>query len=80
MYYGHDNQLSELGIGVKAKVKLPKEVLAAAAAFPAFRVEFGRATTAVERAQAYSPWLFVGAAALVVWVVLVKGADRSAVK
>jgi len=74
MYY-QQNQMSDLGIGVKAKVKLPKEVLAASAAFPAFRVEFGRATTAVERVQAYAPWIFIGGAALVVWVVLVKGAD-----
>jgi hypothetical protein len=76
MYYGQSGQLNEMGIGVKAKVKVPKEIRDAAAAFPAFRVEFGRATTAFERAQAYSPWLFVGAAALVVWVVLIKSADK----
>jgi hypothetical protein len=68
--------LDGLGFGVSAKVKFPKEIREAAASFPAFRVETGRLATAFDKTQAYTPWLFIGGAALVVFLVLVKGADQ----
>lgn len=70
--------LNDLGFGVTAKVKVPKEIRDAAASFPAFRVETGRLATAFDKTQAYTPWLFIGGAALVVFLVLVKGTDAVA--
>lgn len=67
--------LEDLGIGVKAKIKVPKQILKAADEVPAARVEFGRFTTAFQQSQQYAPWFFLGGAALVVWLVLVKGSD-----
>lgn len=75
MYYS-ENKLRGLGIGVKAKVSFPPEIKEAAASFPAFRAEFGRATTTAEKLQTYLPYVYLGTAALVIWIVMMKGVDK----
>ena len=71
MYYA-PRKLSGLGIGVKAKVSVPKEIRSAAAEFPAFRAEFGRATSVAEKTQAYLPYVYLSTAALIVWLVMMQ--------
>lgn len=76
MYYGGGRKLRGLGFGVKAKVQVPVEIKSAAAEFPAFRQEFGRFTAAIEKFQMFLPWVIIGTAAVVAFVVIAQSGKK----
>lgn len=77
MYYGREKRsqmipMRGLGFGVSAKVKVPAEIKAAAAELPAFRQEMGRVNNFLDKVQVYAPYVILGSAALVAFVVLMR--------